>query len=283
MYGNSANGIADLVGQLFGAWFLLTLLTWWARKSTYTAAIVLALSALSVGVTNFAKLQNAIAARDAKAALQGIADPKNIDIALSKNPSNKLLQFMAAVNKSAQDTDALVTKLSDQIEPPSLSKDIDLAVASRKDLEELRSDAKAAADNVTAFMPRYLALQKAERDKVEAFAASIYMENNMIREGLVGIDKRHAKAAAFSAKVMQVRTEFYRAYESYLAFLLGEYGKYNVVNGQVSFPRQPTVDRYNAVSSALNAAAKGVSDLEVQRKLLIQAQQQEWGRFVKEN
>jgi hypothetical protein len=155
--------------------------------------------------------------------------------------------------------------------------------ASRKDLEELRSDARAAADNVTAFMPRYLALQKAERDKVEAFAVSIYMENNMIREGLVGIDKRHAKAAAFSAKVMQVRTEFYRAYESYLAFLLGEYGKYNVVNGQVSFPRQPTVDRYNAVSSALNAAAKGVSDLEVKRKLLIQAQQQEWGRFVKEN
>jgi hypothetical protein len=75
---------------------------------------------------------------------------------------------MEMVKKASEETDAQVTKLSDDIEPPSLSNDIDFAMASRKDLEVLGADAKVAEDNVTAFMPRYVTLLKAERDKVES-------------------------------------------------------------------------------------------------------------------
>ncbi len=282
VYGNSPNGIANIVGQLFGTWFLLTLLTWWLRKSPYTAAVVLAVSALSVAGANMGKLQEAIAVRDAKAALQGITDPKQIDAALGENPSNKFLQFMAMVTKAAEETNALVTKLSDEIEPPSLSKDIDFGMASRKDLEVLRGDTKVAGDNVTAFMPRYLALLKAERDKVEGFATSLRMEKETIRDGLVGIDRRHAKSAAFTSKMMLARTDFYRAYGNYLTFLVREYGTYNVLNGQFSFPGQPATDQYNVVASALATAAKRVTDLEAERKSLMQSQQEGWERFVKD-
>jgi len=172
IYSNSAEGIGSLIGELFGAWVLLSLLTWWFRKLPYTAAVVMMVSALSVAGSNLGKLQEATAARDAKVALRGSSDPKQIDAALSENPSNKFLQLMAMVKKAAEEADAQVTKLSDDIEPSSLSNNIDFAMASRKDLESLRAAAKIAEDNVTAFMPHYVALQKAERDKVEGFASS---------------------------------------------------------------------------------------------------------------
>jgi hypothetical protein len=282
IYGNSAEGIGSLTGELFGAWLLLSLLTWWLRKLPYTAATVMVVSALSVAGSNMGKLQEAIAVRDAKAALKGSTDPKQIDAALSQNPSNKFLQFMAMVKKASEETDALVTKLSDDIEPPSLSKDIDFSLANRKDLELLRADAKVAEENVTAFMPRYAALLKAERDKVEGFASSIQMEKSTIKDALTGIDSRHAKATAFTSKMMLARYDFYRAYGNSLNFLIEQYGTYNVLDGKFSFPRQSATDQYNAVTSALASATKRVTDLEAERKSLIQSQQQKWERFVKD-
>jgi hypothetical protein len=74
IYGNSASGIADLFGELLGALMVLTLLTWWVRKATYTAAVVLAVAALSVGLSNIGKLQESIAVREGQAALHGISD-----------------------------------------------------------------------------------------------------------------------------------------------------------------------------------------------------------------
>jgi hypothetical protein len=99
---------------------------------------------------------------------------------------------------------------------------------------------------------------------------------------LVGIDSRHAKSAAFTSKMMLARTDFYRAYGNYLTFLIREYGTYNVLNGQFSFPRQSATDQYNIVASALATAAKRVTDLEVERKALMQSQQEGWERFVKD-
>jgi hypothetical protein len=282
IYGNSAEGIGSLLGELFGAWFLLSLLTWRLRKLPHTAAVVMAVSALSIAGSNLGKLQGAISARDAKAALQGITDLKQIDTALSQNPSNTFLQLMAMMKKASEETDAQVTKLSDDIEPPSLSNNTDFAMANRKDLEVLRADAKVAENNVTAFMPRYVALQKAERDKVEAFASSIHMETNTIKSALVGIDNRHAKATAFTSKMMLARYDFYRAYGNCLTFLIGQYGTYNVLNGKFSFSQQPATDQYNAMASALDSATKRETDLEAERKSLIQSQQQQWERFVKE-
>jgi GYF domain 2 len=282
IYGNSAGGIGSLFGELFGAWFLLSLLSWRLRKLPYTAAVVMAVSVLSVAGSNLGKLQGAIAARDAKAALQGITDLKQIDTALSQNPSNTFLQLMAIMKKAAEETDAQITKLSDDIEPPTLSNNTDFAMANRKDLEALRAAAKVAENNATAFMPRYIALQKAERDKAETFASSIHVETNTIKSALVGIDKRHATATAFTSKMMLARYEFYRAYGNCLSYLIGQYGTYNVLNGKFSFSQQPATDQYNALASALDSATKRMADLETERKALIQAQQQQWERFVKE-
>jgi hypothetical protein len=82
--------------------------------------------------------------------------------------------------------------------------------------------------------------------------------------------------------MMLARTDFYRAYGNYLTFLIREYGAYNVLNGQFSFPRQPVTDQYNVVASALATAAKRVTDLEAERKSLMQSQQEGWERFVKD-
>jgi len=67
-------------------------------------------------------------------------------------------------------------KLSNEIEPPAISKNINLGTASRSDLEALRRDLKTAAANATALMPRYAALLKTERDKVEKYALSLRVE-----------------------------------------------------------------------------------------------------------
>ena len=145
----------------------------------------------------------------------------------------------------------------------------------------MRRDVKTAEDNATGFMPRFLTLLKAERDKVESFALSLHMEKGTVSDGLVGIDRRHAKSAAFNSKMTLARTDLYRAFGNYLSFLMGEFGTYKVVNGQFMFPKQPTADRYNVVASAMTAAAKRVADLDIERKALIQSQQEGWERFTK--
>jgi len=51
---------------------------------------------------------------------------------------------------------------------------------SRRHLEALRRDPKTAADNATTFMPRYIALFKAERDKVENYALALHIGKNIV-------------------------------------------------------------------------------------------------------
>jgi len=132
IYGNSVNGIASLIGELFGAWLILTLLTWWLRKSPYTAAVVLAVAAFSVGLSNRVKLQEVW---DSKIALQAMADPTQLDKARSQNPENKMLKLFASANMITEETNVAAARLSDEIEPPALSKDINYATVTRNDLE----------------------------------------------------------------------------------------------------------------------------------------------------
>jgi len=81
---------------------------------------------------------------------------------------------------------------------------------------------------------------------------------------------------------MLARYDFYRAYGNCLTFLIGQYGTYNVLNGKFNFPQQLVTDQYNAVASALDSATKHVTELEAERKSLIQSHQEQWERFVKE-
>lgn len=281
IYGNSANGIAYLIGEFLGAWLLLTALTWWARKWAYTAAVVLAVAAFSVGLRNIGALQESNSVQEAKAALQGGADPKRIDEVLQRHPSNTLLQLMAMTNKAAIETNAAFDKLSAEIEPPALSKDINPATASRSDLEALRRDLKAAEANAAAFMSRSADLLKTERDKVENYAQSLHVGNDTVSGYLRGVDKRHATITAFNSKMMSARAEFYHAYQDSIAVLIEEYGAYKVVNGQFTFPQQRTADRFNVATSATTAAAKRLSELDNERKQIAQSQQEKWEQLVK--
>ena len=83
------------------------------------------------------------------------------------------------------------------------------------------------------------------------------------------VDKRQAEMTAFTAKMMAARAEFYRAYESYVGVIAGEFGTYKVVDGQFIFPLQRTVDRYNVAATAMSAATKRVVALEEERTSLL--------------
>lgn len=239
--------------------------------------------ALSVGayfIINQGKLQEHIAAQESQAALQSITDPRQIDEALKRHPSNKILQLIAMANKAAAETSAAAEKLSSEVEPPTLSNNPNLGKASRNDLEALRRDLKTAEANATALLPRIIALLKTERDRLEAYAQSLHADKALAGRFLDDVDKRHAETTAFMSSLSSARAEYYRAYEKYVAVLAGEFGAYKVENGQFIFPLQRTVDRYNTAASAMTAAAKRIGELEQDRAKLMQAQQQAWAQFV---
>ena len=163
---------------------------------------------------------------------------------------------------------------------PRLSKNINLAKASRGDLEALRSDLKLAEANATALTPRYTALIKAERDKVETYALSLRADKDTVGWFLDSLDKRQAEATALTSSLFSARADYYRAYERYVAVLAGEFGSYEVVAGQFIFPLQRTVERYNVAANAMTAAAKRVAELAEERTKLLQSQQEGWEQIA---
>jgi hypothetical protein len=203
--------------------------------------------------------------------------PKQIDEALRRHRSNKILQMIAMATKAANETSAAIEKLSNEAEPPALSKDINLSTASRSDLEDLRRDLKAAEAKATTLMPGVIALIKAERDRVETYALSLHAGKDIVGRFLDDVDKRHAET---TSRMLSARADYYRAYEDYVAVLAGEFGAYKVVNGQFIFPLQRTVDRYNAAAQAMTVAAKRLAELQEERRQLMQSQQQRWEQFV---
>ena len=245
--------------------------------------LLVSVAVLSFGayfVVHLGKLQEGIAAREAETELQGLADAEQIDEVLRRHPSNKFLQMMAMTTRAARETRAATEKLSGEIEPPALSKEINLGTAGRGDLDALRSTLKTAEANAAAFLPRYAALFKTERDAIENYARSLNFEKDTIRSYLEGVDKRHAKTIALVSRLLSARADYYRAYQNYIAVLVGEFGTYKVVNGQFIFPFQRAADRYNAAANAMTSAAKRVGDLEEERKMLAQSQQEEWQQLV---
>jgi hypothetical protein len=242
--------------------------------------LVIVFSAGAYYVGDLVKLQESVAARDSRAALQGITDPGQIDEALRQHPENRFLQLMAMAARAANETNAAVEKLSSGIEQPAIAINSNLGGASLSDLEALRRDLKTAETNATTFMPRYVAVLKTERDNVEQYARSLSAGKDATGKLLDNIDKRHAEITAFTAQMLPARADFYRAYQNYVAFLVAESGTYKVVKGQIIFPMQRTVDRYNVVANAMTVTAKRVADLEETRKSLLKSQQERWSRFV---
>jgi hypothetical protein len=231
-------------------------------------------------LTQLGKQQQSVAARETQEVLQGVNDPNQIDEALRQHPANKSLQLIAAATKAANETSAAMDKLTNEIEPPAIAKNTNLGAASRSDLDALRRDLKTAEANAAAFMPRYAALLKTERDTMEKYALSLHLENDAIARFSQNLDKRNAEITSFVSRMLPARADYYRAYGNYVAVLVAEFGTYKVVNGEFIFQLQRTVDRYNVAASAMTVATKRVAQLEDERKDLLKAQQERWEQFV---
>ena len=239
--------------------------------------------ALSIGawyIAGLARVAETHAARESRTAPQVVAAPSPIDEALRQHPSDKLLQMVAMATRAAKDTSTAAEKLSSEVEQPPIPAGINLAALSRTELEMLRRNLKTAEANATAFMPRYAALLKSERDGIEKQALSLHVEKDALAKLLDAVDKRHAELSALFSKMMSARAEFYRAYESLVAVIAGEAGAYKVVDGQFVFPFPRTVDRYNVAATATAVAAKRVGELAEEKKTLETSQQAAWVQFV---
>jgi hypothetical protein len=217
-------------------------------------------------VPDLGKLQERMSVREGQAILQGITDPSQFEDALRQHPSNNILRLIATAAKAANDTKGAIDRLSAQIEPAGLSKEINVGSASRDDLEAFRRDLRTAEANATAFLPRYGAIFKAEHDQVESAALSLHVPKEIASRGLDGLTQRHAKALNAISASLSARADYYHAYEKYVALLSSEFGSFKVVNGQLIFPLQRTFERYNAAAQAMRSAAKRVNELETDMK-----------------
>jgi hypothetical protein len=251
---------------------------WLAFLSLFVGLVVLSIGAWYLA--GLARLGNSIADREGQATLQGIAEPAQIDEALRQHPSNKYLQMAAMATRAADDTRAAADKLSSQVEQPAIPAGIVLTALSRGELEALRRNLATAQTNALAFMPRYAEVLKTERGGIEKFALSQHVEQATLVKFLDVIDKRQAEMMAFTSRTMAARAEFYRAYESLVAVIVGETGSYRVADGQFIFQFPRTVDRYNSAATATAAAARRVGELAEEGKSLDKAQQAAWLRFV---
>src|SRR5262249_20049555 len=156
-----------------------------------------------------------------------------------------------------------------EIAPPGIAKTIDFyAAASPGDFETLRRDLKTAETNTTTFLPRYVALLKAERATVEDYVRA-NVDRRTAARFLEGMDRRQADITALTARMLSARADYYRAYDNYVAFLAREWGAYKVDKGQFVFPLQYTYNRYNVVAGAMTAAANRVGELDREQKSLL--------------
>jgi GYF domain 2 len=278
-YGKSTRGLFYLAGQLGGVTLILWLLTWrW--RSSYRGAVVLAVAGLVVTLGHARALRDHIAVADGKAILQGVRDAAGIQQAAERNPSNVMLQLLAAATREAQESERLAQQLWDEIDAP-FARDVDYASPNRADLEAHHRDLLAAEAAARAALPRFASLYADERKKVETFARSLRVDQATLRDLLTGVDNRHARITALIAKMLPARADVFRSVANPLAIAIEQFGSYKVeADGQLVFQRQADADRFNTAVAEVDAAARRMSELDDEAKKLAQAQQEGWDRFV---
>ena len=244
----------------------------------FVYVVIVAVAAYKIG--DLGRFQERPSFREDQAALQAITDPKEVDEALKHNPSNKYLKLAALAASVVAETDTANAKLSNDIVPPAVAGDINLTAASRNDLEALSRDLKTAESNVMTALPRYVALLKAQREKMENGARWLHPEKDVLDRFLDGVDKWQAETADLASKTLAARGEYYRTYGKCVAVLLEEFDHYKVTNGQIIFAYQSAADRYNAAAGAVTPTVKRLTDLKEERKALMQSQLKRWLHIV---
>src|SRR5262249_28474622 len=126
------------------------------------------------------KFQAVISERESRAALAEVSSPEQLDEALKRYPSNKLLKMLALANTDAIEIDAAARKLLSEIEPRALPTLGDLGSSSRSDLDALRRDLKTAEGNAATSEARYIALTKTARDRLESDVRSLNVGDDRV-------------------------------------------------------------------------------------------------------
>jgi hypothetical protein len=254
-----------------------------ARRPTTSALILIAFISLLVLLTvavslsiDLSRFQARVSTQEGQAALQGISNPGQLEAALKQHPSNNLLQLMARSTKAVNDTKGAIDRLSAQIEPARISKELNFSSPSRDELDAFRRDLKTAETNAQTFLPRYTAIFKAEHDQIERATVSLYVPKEIAGQILDGVAQRHARALKAISLTLSARADYYRAYDQYIAFLSSELGSFKVVAGQFIFPLQRTVERYNTAAQAMTSAGRRVTELEDDMKKQEQPIPEEW-------
>jgi hypothetical protein len=222
-----------------------------------------------------------LAVNESRALLRGVTDPNEMERLVKAHPTNQHLKLTATIYKTALETNRLTQELFDEIEPPALNKDPDLATAKRPDLEKYRYDLRTAENNAAQAMTRYVAILKDERARIVAFANTLDLTDDVKRSLLTGIDSRHARFTAFNSQMLSARGQFYHAFGKVIDILIEQLGAYKVqANGQFVFSNTLVADRYTAAANEISIAAKRVDELEKEGQQLTQFQQEGWRRLM---
>jgi hypothetical protein len=229
---------------------------------------------------DLARYQETAMVSESQAALRDVGNPEQLDSALKRYPANRILKLVALAGEKTAEIDAATRTMMSEAEAVALAKPVNLASASRGDLDALHSDVKLAKSNFASLAPRMAALVKARRGELESSARSLGLESGTITRFMAAVDEQHAEVAALVSKVLAANGEYYGAYEECTALLAREFGSYHAAGGQFIFRLQPTADSYNACSSAMAAAAKRLAALDREKGALRQSQLVRWKKFV---
>jgi len=177
------------------------------------AILVFAFVVVSLGVGYFvgdlAKVQEAISAKESRAALRGVSDPEQLDQVLKQYPKNEIVRMVLLAYREAIEIDAATRRLINEVEPRDFSTPIDFRTANRSDLDALRRDLKTAEINVAALRPRYIALIKAQRDRLENDARSLKVGKPMLAKFMTMVDEQHKQIMTLTSKMLAARAEYY--------------------------------------------------------------------------
>ncbi|HTO67084.1 MAG TPA: hypothetical protein VMM15_38195 [Bradyrhizobium sp.] len=240
-------------------------------------AFLLLVAIFAVGIYfsgQLAKLQEGMAVRQNRTASQA-ADARQPSEPVKPRAEEKFPLLLATANKAADETDAAIENLTNEIAPPGIWKGIAFfGTAGPSDFEALRRDLKTAETNATTFLPRYVAIVKAEHDSLDQYARANVDRSTAARFS-ASLDKRQSAITDFASRMLSARADYYRAYGTYVAFLAREYGAFKVDKGQFVFPLQFTYDRYNGVARAMTAAANRVGELDQEGKAMLASQREQ--------
>ncbi|WP_407169053.1 hypothetical protein [Bradyrhizobium sp. ORS 111] len=230
-------------------------------------------------VGDLSRFQEAISISEGQVAMRSVSNPEQLDQALKQHPSNAMLKMIAMARLDAIEMDAAARRLLAGAEQNDLPKAIDLA-SSRSDLDKLLRDLKAAERGIATFEPRYIALIKSERGKLENEARLLRLGNETVLRFMRMIDAQHTEIVAVASKLSATHTEYYKAYEKCVTVLLRDFGIYKVTEGQFVFPFQLTADNYNRASAAMITATQRIAELDNEMTNLRALQLKRWKAFV---